>query len=127
MPDYTDWILILIRERWSTRTGLVIALVLVGGSLAAFFAQVDLAAVSVREWLFITAVLGCIAFGWWRTRLPRTRKGKVGFGIAIQFEDADSAKQLKNDLVGTMGQLLSGSRFRRDFQFIEFSQSVARR
>jgi hypothetical protein len=127
MSDYTELLLRAIRHRWSTPSGLVLVLLLVGVTLAAFFAQFDLTAVSRREWLFVGVVLAVVALGWWRTRLPRVGKHKVGFGVAIHFEDPNNAKQLKADLVDTMAQLLQGSRLRYDFQFIEFSQAVARR
>lgn len=125
MAELKELAVAVARERWPTRTGLAVTLVLTIGLLVGVFAQIDLGDISPAEWgIILGAVLSVVLF-WWRTRLPRVRMGRVCFGIAIHYEDQEQAKHLRADLLAMLRDLVMGSRFRHEFEFVEFTQSVA--
>ena len=127
MAGLQDWIVEVARERWATRTGLGAVLVVVGATLIAFFAQLNLSDVASREWAMTAIILVGVVALWWRTRLPHVARGKVGFGLAIEFEDEAHGKQIRNDFVATLKELIAGSPLSHKFEFVELPQSVARR
>ena len=51
---------------------------------------------------------------WWRTTLPRVKRGEVGFGVAILYEDASHAQQIKADLVAALTSYLRHDQLWRD-------------
>lgn len=127
MSDLQNHVLEFAKERWHSRTGLAVSLAFVAVGLTITFADINLSTVSLVEWLLIVAALLVLAVLWFMTRLPRVSKGKVGFGIAIEFEDSEPAKQVRSDFVVALRELVQNSpRFRHEFVVVEFSQSVAK-
>ena len=127
MAEWKDEIRIAAQDRWPTRTGLVLALLLAAVTLISTFAGLNLADVSAIEWGVVVAVCVGISTVWLTTRFPRTPKGKVGFGIAIEFENSEHAKRIRSDLVVALRELVAASEhFRHQFHFTEFSHAVAR-
>jgi hypothetical protein len=125
-----EWIraaLTAATDKWHSRTGLLVALATVGGSLLVVFAGVDLAAVSRLEWSLVALALGLVATGWWRTHIPRVPTGRVGFAVALDMEESPDARQLREDFVHTLRTLLDQSHFRHPFTFVEVPAALSRR
>src|SRR5207244_3472117 len=98
MAGLQDLIVDAARDRWPTRTGLLLILILTFFTLITIFAGLDLAKVSVAEWSIIGLACAAVWVTWWLTKVPRVARGKVGLGIAIQFEDPSHAKKIRSDL-----------------------------
>ena len=127
MSDWQNRLVETVQERWHSKTGLVLALFVALVLLVGAFASVDLSGVTTPEWIWILAACSAIVVAWTRTRLPRVRRKKVGFGIAIEFENDEDARRVRSDFVLALRALVQGSSALRDqFAFVEFSQSVAR-
>ena len=124
-----EWIKLLIpeiKDRWHTRTGLLIALVLVTGTLVGVFAKINLTEVTGTEWAIIIASAILVSVVWAKTRVPRVPKGKVGFALAIDFEEPKQARQLWSDFILIIRDLLNKSNFRHRFHFVEIPQHFAK-
>lgn len=114
-------------DRWHSRTGLaaVLAGIIVLGVFV--FAGIDIKNVSLPEWSILAALVLIVCLVWFRTRIERAPRDRVGFGVAIEYEDADLGQKLRSDFVVTLRNLLDGSHHRHKFQFIAFPQSLAKR
>ena len=126
----TEWLQIAIntaQDRWHSRTGLAVALASVAAVFIGAFAGIDITEVLFVEWLIVFAACAVMGIVWWVTRLPRVMPGRIGFGLAIQYEDSQHAKQLRSDFVLTLGDLITSTGDGNLFQFIELPISVARR
>jgi hypothetical protein len=114
-------------DRWHSRTGL--AVVLGGTTLLgiAILAGIDISNVSRAEWGILGLVLIGIGAAWFKTRIERNPRGRVGFGVAIYFESSEQARTLGSDFVITLKNLLNRSQHTHRFNFIEYPQSIAKR
>ena len=81
--------------------------------------------VNFIEWILVIVACAVMWIVWRVTRLPRVMPGRIGFGIAIQYEDSQHAEQLRSDFVLALGDLITSHG--NLFQFIELPVSVARR
>ncbi len=124
MSEWKEELLAQARHRWHTPTGLLLALVAVLGPLVLVFANIDLAAVSWVEWAVVCIAGIAVAAFWAKTRIRRVGRGKVGFGVAVAFEDADEERRVRSDFVQALRGLLDRSRFRHRFDFREFPSQV---
>jgi len=117
-----------IQEQWSTKKGLFLVLVVLGGFLLWIFTAAELAKMSRLQWLLGLLVMAAVTGLWWFTRLPRVPRGRVGFGIAIVYEDAVEGSRIQADFVARLRELIQGSEsLRRRFHFIECDARLARR
>lgn len=125
--DFGNWLVVYGFDRWHSRTGLVSVLagLLAGGIFV--FAGIDITNVSVAEWAILFAISLIVWLLWLRTSIERAPRDRVGFGVAIEFEDSDQAKQLRADFVDTLKTLLDAPGRNHRFRFIEFPQSIAKR
>jgi tetratricopeptide (TPR) repeat protein len=115
------------RDRWHARSGIALLLIALIPALLAFFAGTDFATISPLEWgLTGVIVAGTILF-WWRTRVPRARKGSIGFGVAICYEDKVVAAQLRSDIVFSLRDLVTTSAAKYRVDFLEFPVQIAQR
>src|SRR4030042_5551616 len=65
---------------------------------------------------------------WWYTnRLPKTKKGKVGFLISITTGEESERKKIMEDFVTTLHELLKGGTSGQPFQLIKAPEHVAER
>ncbi len=63
---------------------------------------------------------------WWYTnRLPKTRKGKVGFLISIAAGEETERKKIMEDFVTTLHELLKGGASGHSFQLIKVPEHIA--
>ncbi len=125
--DFGNWLIEYGFDRWHSRTGLVSVL---AGLLAAgifVFAGIDITNVSVAEWAILFAISLIVWLLWLRTSIERAPRDRVGFGVAIEFEDSDQAKKLRADFVDTLKTLLDAPGRNHRFRFIEYPQSIAKR
>ena len=123
-----DWTALLEegRKRWASRRGLLIVVLVIFGFALFEFSKVDLHKITGPEWLVICLLVAVVTGVWLVTnRLPRTAKGKVGFGVAIYCENPRHEATLRADLLITLRELLYTSGLRYEFDFIEFSQHIA--
>ena len=127
MPDLLQTALNVAQDRWHSPTGLAVALASVAAVLIGAFAGIDITEVKFVEWLVIIAAGAVTALVWRATRLPRVMPGRIGFGVAIQCEDSQHAKQLRSDFVLALCDLITSTGHGTLFQFIELPPSVARR
>ena len=127
MPEWKKELLGYVQERWPTRTGLTVALCTVAVLLVYAFAGIDLGQVSLSEWGITIISLLVISILWLKTRLPHVPKGKVGFGVAIQFEDSEHEKRLRSDFLLALRDLLAAPHLRHEFWFVELPKTVAKR
>ena len=127
MPEWLQIAINAAQDRWHSPTGLVVALAAVAAVLVSAFAGIDITEVQLVEWLAIIAACAVTGIVWWATRLPRVMRGRIGFGVAIQCEDSQHAKQLRSDFVLALCDLVTSTGHGTLFQFIELPASVARR
>lgn len=125
MPEWLQTAINTARDRWDSRTGLAVALISISAFLISAFAGIDITEVNFAEWLIIITACTVTWLVWWATRLPRVTPGKIGFGLAIQYEDSEHAKKLRSDFVLALGDLITSHG--NLFQFIELPIAVARR
>ena len=126
MASWIPAALDVVLNRWDSRSGFIVTLVILVFSLLVTFAGIDITKVQPIEWLVIA--LSCLALSilWWRTRRPRAPKNKIGFGVAITFERSDHAQQLRSDFILALRDLLVESQLSQSFHFIELPASTAR-
>lgn len=126
MGDFLRDVWTAARDRWQSKTGLVGVIGVVCASLVLTFAGIDLANVSRFEWAIVAAFALGIALAWRQTAYPRNPRRKVGFGVAIEYEDDADAARLRSDFVLTLRDMLGASPLRHQFHFVEFPQRVAK-
>ena len=127
MPEWLQTALNAAQDRWHSPTGFAVALTAVAGGLISMFAGIDITEVQFVEWLVIGTACAVTGLVWWKTRLPRVMPGRIGFGVAIQYEDSQHAKQLRSDFVLALCDLITSTGHGTLFQFIELPESVTRR
>jgi len=90
-------------------------------------ARIDLSTVSTLEWVAVglSAVIPWLA--WFASRRPpRHKKGSVGFGVAISFEDEDQEARVRADFIDRLEKLLGARSSDSAWDFLEFPQRFAR-
>lgn len=112
-------------SHWPFRTGLLSALAIVFITLAFLFSAIDFSKVPLFGWIFICFMLLITVCFWWKTRLPRVPKNKVGIGLALSIEDDAGSKVALTDFQYKLRELLQGSKLRHEFEFVEIPQSIA--
>ncbi len=128
VADWTALILAWIRPRWHSPMALVAAILLAVVAWLLLAGQVNLQNVSLTEWS-IAALIGVGVFLLWllNRRIPRARRGTVGFVIAIAVYDPTVGKDLRQNFVDSLRQLLSESKARYRFDLVELADHQARR
>ena len=116
-----------VSENWHNPLALLVASVVLAGGCVAFFARFDLTALSLSEWVLTGIAVGALFVFWWFTtqRVPKTPKGKLGFGVAVSYEDVRYGKELRQDFLLAIRDLLQGTPLSHDIHFIEFRPHIA--
>jgi len=125
MVDLAKIVLTAIRERWHTHTGLGIALCAALLLLTYFFEGFDISQISAAEWTIVIVALVVLYIVWELTALPRVPRDRVGFAVAIQFENSTHAQRLRSDFVFALRGLLTAFHFRHEFYFMELPSGIA--
>jgi len=116
----------ILRERWSSKLTLLLAVLVVGLATLLAVSQVDISKVSTGSWAIVLLAGTAVATAWTLTnRFPRTKKGKVGFVVAITAEKEEHAVRLRSDFINTVRDLLDRPNLRYAFQFIEYPPRLA--
>lgn len=128
MSNYFEDAFNYAKERWPTKRAALFLSAAVAVGAVFFFAEFDLAAISSSEWGVVVAVVGVPWIAWaWSHRIPRHRKGFIGFGVAIAYEDPQHGARLKADFTGALRKLLSGQAGHPGFHFVEYPQHISRK
>lgn len=114
-------------DRWHSASGLVAVLIGTAGLSVVILTGLNVSQLSTRQWLGISVLLVGVSIFWWKTHIKRVRAKRIGLGVAIFLEDPLESRQLRSDFVETLKQLLTESRLRTRFEFIEFSQTLSKR
>lgn len=113
------------KRRWHTRTGLVSALAFLSVSLIILFAGLDLAKISVINWVIIALILGLATLTWHKTRIKRARPNHIGFGVAIEREDGSEVNAMYSDFIASIRTLLSSIGGPYPFQLVEVPVGIS--
>ncbi|MEI6882652.1 MAG: hypothetical protein WCK82_15130, partial [Bacteroidota bacterium] len=114
-----------LERHWFEKSGLVAALI-------ATFVTMEgiLAAAAVGIWqnvLIVLVFLLAVTTAWCLSqRLPRTKKGCVGFLVSLTCEDDDESRRLRSDFIVPLQKLLKSGNAGGVFQFIELPFHHAR-
>lgn len=114
----------LARKHWPTHYALllaeIISIALVSGILL------------VINPGFIEKVITYVVFGgitwilWWKTnRLPKSKRGKIGFLVSIGTGDESERKKITEDFVLTLQELLKGGPSGNLFQLVKVPEHMA--
>jgi tetratricopeptide (TPR) repeat protein len=112
------------RTHWHTSYALLIAEILFLGLATPILVVLNPSFTSK----LITYLLGCTITSiiWWYTnRLPKTKRGKLGFVISISTGDERERKKIREDFVITLHELLRGGATGESFQLIEIPEHIA--
>ncbi|MBA4107274.1 MAG: hypothetical protein C0485_16130 [Pirellula sp.] len=116
------------QEIWSTRKGLACALLTVVVVLVSFFSGSNLSEITANEWAATIVALLLVGGLWYATtKIPKAKKGNLGFGVAISFEDEAHAEAIDNDFVQRIRDLLDRDNEIYHFQIVEFPQRIAKK
>ena len=74
----------------------------------------------------IFIILIAVFFLWKKTSIRRVPDNKVGIGIALCIEKDEISEKLLADFNYTLRNLLQGSKFKHEFEFVEIPQSIAK-
>lgn len=128
MGDWPNVALDFVRKRWPSKSAATVASLALGLLAMVTLANLNLATLSPLAKGFIAcAFLGPWALWYLATRIPKHKKGTVGFGIAITYEKAEQAVRLRADFVDRLERLLRTHTAIYEFDVIEFPQHIAGR
>ncbi|MSO19322.1 MAG: hypothetical protein EXQ56_02490 [Acidobacteria bacterium] len=127
MKEYLEQASSFVKDRWHRPVGLFAACAIAFALLVFYFAGIDIKQVSAVEWAIVSIVIIGLIVVWRKFRLPHVPKDKVGFGIAIKFEDSEQENKLRADFLIPLRQLLtsSNSAYSQRINCIELPQSIA--
>jgi len=117
-----------IKDRWYSGRTLLLLLGFATFILLWLFSGIDIRNISTPEFTITVLVLGFLSVAWFvTTRLPKSPKKKIGFGVALVTETKEQHDKIYNDFILTLRELLYRSRFRYQFEFIVYPQHFAER
>ena len=113
-----------IKNSWSTTFGLISAILL--AVILEFIILSDL--IDDKLYLgaiYIITVLIILAIWFIQRRLPKTRRGKIGFLVCIYCKPEQERERVKEDFIITLRRLIKGGSLGNSFDFINLSQHKA--
>lgn len=115
-----------LRRNWHKSWALFALLAIISLALISLFKSITFDTITLVEWVIIGATL-IIATAFWivTNRVPRAKKGMLGFGLALTYENEDHARKLRSDFVLAIRNLLTSWHTTRQPQFIEFPSWIA--
>jgi len=121
--DPANW-LQFAEKHWHRPAGLVAAAAFLILLLTGVFALVKPSSIICAIAYVLSAVL--VVTGWrWSNRLPRTKKGKVGFVVSIYADEEAERVKIKEDFIRTLHELLKEGPSGQSFQVITLPNHVA--
>jgi hypothetical protein len=117
-----------VEDQWGTRKGLLLVLLLLWSFFLWLFTSSDIQKISVGELLVAIAATVAVITLWMLTRMPRVPRKKVGFAVAIMYEDSPTGPQVRSDFVAKLRELIQSSQeLRHKFHFVELNQRLSKR
>ena len=115
-----------VKDKWHSARSLILVLIVVAVFLLWAFSVIDLSKFGWKQIILFLIILISITAVWFSTtRIQKAPKDKVGFGVALATENKEQRQKIYHDLIVTLRTLLSQSRFRYRFAFIEYPQYFA--
>ena len=110
---------IILNLKWYRKSTLFILLLFVFGLLVWFFSGAKVEEISSIECIIIILAL-IITFTIWyyQIRIPRNKKGYVGFIVALSAETKEHYEKIVQDFIYTLRDLLSKGELANSFKFI---------
>ncbi len=112
MPDLKDAKTLVeiwdtIQERFSSKTGLLLAITLLGMVLIALFSNINFSSISYNQYAIILLAICLLVLIWFQQRsIKRHPRNSLGVGIAIECKDAEQQKNLKSDFIQNLNENL---------------------
>lgn len=124
MGDCIDRFIPILTKGWRQPSGLLTAILLAIVLETAFISATKLSLVVAV--LVIVGTSAAILVAWLcARRLPKTRKGKVGFAVSLWCSDEEAACKVREDFVLSLQRLIKSGRTGRSFQFMEIPAYTA--
>ncbi|QDS98120.1 hypothetical protein [Adhaeretor mobilis] len=115
------------RDFWKSPIALFVILTVVVVGLLKIFANDTFDNIDLAEWLIAVLAAIAVVVGWaYFRRIPKPARDKVGFGIAIEFEEPKQQVSVRSDLISKLRTLLSQHDSVHQFELIEFSQHTCK-
>jgi tetratricopeptide (TPR) repeat protein len=115
----------LTKKHWHQKIGLFFA-ILLSMVLAHFIIKsIDLSGI-IGCLIYILFAMFVILTWFHSNKIPKTKKGKVGFVVSIQTSNDDEEKIIKEDFILTLRTLLKNSPTGSSFHFIELPQHLSK-
>ena len=112
-----------LQKGWYKKSTLVIFILILTLFLLWFFSIIDFGKYSSYD-LFVIIFILFIAFVFWEytTKLPKAKKDKLGFIVAINYDSKKEKEILTQDFIDNLKQLINQSNYRSNYNFIEYPQ-----
>lgn len=108
----------ILKKGWTQPYGLLTAIFLAFGMETAFISATNPPLLVAALVVFIPS--SAILAEWlWARRLPKTKKGKVGFAVSLWCSDEEAAHKVREDFVLSLQKLIKSGRTGGSFQFME--------
>jgi len=115
-------------ERWEQKSTIFILIVILSLSFFWKFIDDSLSDLSLQEFIFIVLINIFTYLVWAKTTaIPRAKKGKIGFGVAIACETKEQRKKLVADFVSSLQELLNRQSQFFQFDLVQIPEGYARR
>lgn len=114
-----------IEDRWQSKLGLCLIEIVLFISIFQFtWANFDH---SKSIFITITSCLFLLFLWWLSIKLPKTKKNKVGFLVAISCNDALEKKKIKEDFIDPLNKLIKSGKNGTGFDFLIASEYQSRK
>lgn len=121
MLDINNFVEIALRFgiKWKNpTTGLVLGLAAGAPTFSALLLS-ERVTLSSTILISLACALGAVAFWWLTCRIPRSKRGKIGIALAIQYETLDERRRIKADFVEQVVSRLACSDAGNEFHVYE--------
>lgn len=126
MNELISELISLIKNRWPRRSTLLLLILLALLVLFSAFSIINFQNITCLHLIIIVVVILIIIIVWLiSNRFPKTPKGKIGFGLAIQFETKEQNDKIVKDFIVTLRGLMQRSKFKYPYHFIVYSPYLA--
>ena len=115
-----------LEDKWFSLIGLLSSLLVYLIVAGLFIKITSLSNYAALIIILIGFLIISITWGYTKFRIPRTKKGKIGFLISIRCESKQTHLKIKQDFLDTLHSLIKNSLTGKYFQFIELPQHQAK-
>lgn len=75
--------------------------------------------------IYFASLIGISIYWYFEVRVPKNKKGKIGFIVAIRFPDNAEEAIIREDFIGTLKKLLYGGNIGNSFNLIETKKHIS--